>query len=566
MGDGALVEFPSVVEAVECAVAIQRGMAEREAARPEPERIRFRIGINLGDVLIEGEDLYGDGVNIAARLEALGRARAASCCPPPPSTKWPASCRWRSATSASGSSRTSPGRYASTPSATQPSRRRARPDAPRACGGSAAALLIVAGGAAWLVLGLAGSPPRPGRAAASLPVRARRPSPCCRSPISPIRPTAYFSDGLTEDIAGALARFGELAVIDPAASRRRARPTRRASPRSARELGARYLVRGTVRRDGSAGARHGAAASRRRERGHALVAALRRAARRDLRVQDDITRALAGAMAVRLDQLEQRGSRRARPTASRSTSWCSAAASCWAKAPGPSNREARRILAEAVAKDPGYAPAHGRSVRPCSTMPSTAGPSSRTMPWPRPSAPRTRRWRSTPDLASANRLLGQIFITRRQFDLALAEVDRALAANPSDARSYRVSRRRADVVRRPAGRRQPRWRRRRGSIPASATATSASSTTCSAATAMPSAMLTRGLPRARLPVGPHGDARRPGRRLRPAGRRRRQRRVRGPSWRRSTRSSTAIFFISLFLSEADRAHLRDGLAKAGIGG
>ena len=71
MGDGALVEFPSVVEAVECAVDIQRGMAEREAGRAEGERIRFRIGINLGDVLIDGDDLYGDGVNIAARLEGL---------------------------------------------------------------------------------------------------------------------------------------------------------------------------------------------------------------------------------------------------------------------------------------------------------------------------------------------------------------------------------------------------------------------------------------------------------------------------------------------------------------
>ena len=71
MGDGALVEFPSVVEAVACAIDIQQGMAEREAGLPDTEAIRFRIGINLGDVLIDGDDLYGDGVNIAARLEAL---------------------------------------------------------------------------------------------------------------------------------------------------------------------------------------------------------------------------------------------------------------------------------------------------------------------------------------------------------------------------------------------------------------------------------------------------------------------------------------------------------------
>jgi len=70
-GDGMLVEFPSVVDAVRCAVEMQRGMADRNAETPEDERITFRIGINLGDVIIEGDDIYGDGVNIAARLEAL---------------------------------------------------------------------------------------------------------------------------------------------------------------------------------------------------------------------------------------------------------------------------------------------------------------------------------------------------------------------------------------------------------------------------------------------------------------------------------------------------------------
>jgi class 3 adenylate cyclase len=70
-GDGLLVEFPSVVDAVRCAVEIQRAMAERNAAVPEGKRIEFRIGINLGDVIAEEHDIFGDGVNVAARLEAL---------------------------------------------------------------------------------------------------------------------------------------------------------------------------------------------------------------------------------------------------------------------------------------------------------------------------------------------------------------------------------------------------------------------------------------------------------------------------------------------------------------
>jgi class 3 adenylate cyclase len=72
-GDGMLIEFPSVVEAVACALAIRRGMDERNAAIPQDEAIRFRVGINLGDVIVEGDDIYGDGVNVAARLEALAQ-------------------------------------------------------------------------------------------------------------------------------------------------------------------------------------------------------------------------------------------------------------------------------------------------------------------------------------------------------------------------------------------------------------------------------------------------------------------------------------------------------------
>ena len=67
MGDGVLVEFPSVVDAVECAISIQRTMAGGDG------RITLRIGINLGDVIIDGDDIYGDGVNVAARLEGLAK-------------------------------------------------------------------------------------------------------------------------------------------------------------------------------------------------------------------------------------------------------------------------------------------------------------------------------------------------------------------------------------------------------------------------------------------------------------------------------------------------------------
>src|SRR5246127_4198893 len=70
-GDGFLADFPSVVDAVRCAVEVQRGLSERNAGIPPEKRIEFRIGINLGDVIVEEHDIFGDGVNVAARLETI---------------------------------------------------------------------------------------------------------------------------------------------------------------------------------------------------------------------------------------------------------------------------------------------------------------------------------------------------------------------------------------------------------------------------------------------------------------------------------------------------------------
>jgi adenylate cyclase len=75
-GDGVLVEFASAVDAVRCAMEIQRSMADRNASMPEDHRIEFRIGINIGDVIIDEGDIFGDGVNVASRIEALAKPGA----------------------------------------------------------------------------------------------------------------------------------------------------------------------------------------------------------------------------------------------------------------------------------------------------------------------------------------------------------------------------------------------------------------------------------------------------------------------------------------------------------
>ena len=77
-GDGLIAEFPSVVEAVRTAIDVQNELAARNAGRPTATRMLFRIGINLGDVIVEGDDIYGDGVNVAARLQPKQRPAGSS--------------------------------------------------------------------------------------------------------------------------------------------------------------------------------------------------------------------------------------------------------------------------------------------------------------------------------------------------------------------------------------------------------------------------------------------------------------------------------------------------------
>jgi class 3 adenylate cyclase len=103
-GDNVLAEFASVVDAVECAVELQREFKSRNAALPALRRLEFRIGINLGDVIVEGERIYGDGVNIAARVEGLAEPGGVSCSRRIP-ISWPPTPFWRFSTTSGASPR-----------------------------------------------------------------------------------------------------------------------------------------------------------------------------------------------------------------------------------------------------------------------------------------------------------------------------------------------------------------------------------------------------------------------------------------------------------------------------
>ncbi len=253
-GDNLLAEFPSIVEAVQCAVEIQRDVATRNESLPETRRMRFRIGVHLGDVIVEDERIYGDGVNVAARLEGLAEPGGVYL-----SGEAFDQVRERLglAFEELGEQRLKnvprpvrvvclrpdgPAAHPAVPAGEPARRRRVRLGALLL----AAALLVVAG---YLVLErrqteepqssvpTAGGPPI--RSLAVLPLENLSGDP----------DQEYFADGMTEVVIGNLAKLGELRVISRT-SAMHYKGMRKPLPEIARELGVDAVVEGAVLRAG----------------------------------------------------------------------------------------------------------------------------------------------------------------------------------------------------------------------------------------------------------------------------------------------------------------------------
>src|SRR5215470_10936815 len=259
-GDGLLLEFPSVVNAVRCSVQVQTAMAVRTAEVSEDRRIAFRIGVNLGDIIIDGDDIFGDGVNVAARLQEI--APPGGLCL---SSRVHDDVAGRvSASFADGGERqlkniARPVRvYRWTPGATTsaPVKTDARPSR-RAWAIAAAAVVALGLGGGWWWWSSAPSG-RPGAGRVTVASAADTAHSTSSRPGIAVLPfinlsgdpsQEYFSDGLTEDLIAALGRFGSLSVM----ARNAVFPFKGKNARPAeigRELGVRYIVEGSVRRSG----------------------------------------------------------------------------------------------------------------------------------------------------------------------------------------------------------------------------------------------------------------------------------------------------------------------------
>lgn len=266
-GDGLLAEFASVVDAVRCAAEVQRGMIDREPQVPEERRIRFRIGVNLGDVIADNNDIFGDGVNVAARLEALaepGGICISRTVRDQIRDKLPYPFEDRGEQSVKNIAR--PVRvYALTPEAVTDlplanapiavSRR--RPTAPAAMAAAVLSVLVIAGAAWWLWSG-------PTSAPTSLLAGAVVAMPTPKAFVAPplsivVLPFAnlsddpkqqYFADGITEDLTTDLSRIADMLVISGnSAFTYKNKPVN--TKQVGRELGVRYVLEGSVERSGN---------------------------------------------------------------------------------------------------------------------------------------------------------------------------------------------------------------------------------------------------------------------------------------------------------------------------
>jgi adenylate cyclase len=266
-GDGFLADFQSVVDAVRCAVEIQRGMAEREPEVPEEHRIQFRIGINLGDVIVEEHDIFGDGVNVAARLEALaepGGICISRVVRDQIRGKLPYPFEDRGEQAVKNIARPvrvyalRPEAIAELPMVDAPmagTRRRESIVAPIAA--AVAAVFVIAVIAWWLWPGRSTtSPPTAVVTGATnsiaQPLVARRLSiavlPFANLSNDPDQ--QYFADGITEDLTTDLSRIPDMLVIS-----RNTAFTYKNKPADTkqigRELGVRYVLEGSMRRSGN---------------------------------------------------------------------------------------------------------------------------------------------------------------------------------------------------------------------------------------------------------------------------------------------------------------------------
>jgi len=436
-GDNLLAEFASVVDAVECAVEIQRELTARNGELPPSRRMQFRIGVNLGDVIVDGDRIYGDGVNIAARVQGLadgGGICLSGTAYEHVETKLPLTYEFLGEQAVKNIAKPVAVYRVRLEAGARPSSARA----PRRRGWSrghrvaaslvAVVLLAVAGGvAAWrLFMAPASSralelPDRP--SIAVLPFANLSGDPA----------QEYFSDGMTEDLITGLSKISGLFVI----ARNSVVPYKGRAVRPeqvSRDLGVRYVMEGSVRKAGNR-VRITAQFIDATNGYHLWAERYDRDLKDIFAVQDEVTQKIVRALAVKLTDQEQ--DQLGHPRAANIEAYDDVLQGYQQlrRTVPQGNAEASRLFATALELDPEYARAYA------------ALGWAKLQPW-------QLQWKQEPavldqafELAQkaiarddlcvdAYRLLSQVHVWKKQHDRAIAEAERAVKLDPNGADGY----------------------------------------------------------------------------------------------------------------------------------
>ena len=445
-GDGLLADFPSVVAAVKCAAEIQVAMAAQRTEHSPDRAIVYRIGINLGDIMVEGDDIYGDGVNIAARIEGIcqpgGVAISASA-----HEQVRDKLEFRFVDCGEHEVKNIARRvrvYGLDLSAqgiaakgATPSRARRRPAWPYVI----AAILIISM-AGWIG---AGAPAQKFRLALAALVSGKSPPAASSRATIAVLPLVnqsgdarrdYFSDGVTQDIIDALGRFSGLLVISHN-SVQAFKARKATADEIRRELGVRYIVQGSVRQ----------ADDRLRvavelsdaEQGTQLWSERYEGDGKDVfSIQDQIVKKIVGVLAVKITSLEQQRAATKPMESLEAYDMVLRARELILRTDRGANREARGLATQATMIAPNYAEGY-LTLSAAEWQRAELGWMEDAEEGVRRSEELAKRALALDDpgaQARAHGRLGIILSLRGQYEQALAEVERAVQLNPNDADAH----------------------------------------------------------------------------------------------------------------------------------